>query len=213
VFSIKYNWIGASSVPSKEYRCGHCGHPLASDKAFLSIREGIANHPHNQTPRIYICHFCTRPTFFDDEGSKQWPGASYGNDVEHISDELVAKLYDEARQCTTTNSYTASVMCSRKLLMHIAVSKGAPSNQSFAQYVDYLATNNYIPVDSRGWVDVIRSKGNEANHEIALMTKEDAEELISFSEMLLKLIYEFPARIRPEGESPTPSTTPQAPAG
>jgi hypothetical protein len=44
-------------------------------------------------------------------------------------------------------------------------------------------------------VDHIRKKGNEANHEIALMTRVDAEELLSFSEMLLKFIYEFPSRI------------------
>jgi len=30
------------------------------------------------------------------------------------------------------------------------------------------------------------------------MTREDATDLITFSEMLLKFIYEFPARINPE---------------
>jgi hypothetical protein len=46
-------------------------------------------------------------------------------------------------------------------------------------------------------VDHIRKKGNEANHEIAIMSRTDAEELISFIEMLLKFMYEFPARIPP----------------
>ena len=44
-------------------------------------------------------------------------------------------------------------------------------------------------------MDHIRKKGNEANHEIKLMTAEDATELISFSEMLMKFIYEFPSRV------------------
>jgi len=44
-------------------------------------------------------------------------------------------------------------------------------------------------------VDHIRKKGNEANHEIILMDKKDAENLITFIEMLLKVIYDFPARI------------------
>jgi hypothetical protein len=46
-------------------------------------------------------------------------------------------------------------------------------------------------------VDHIRKKGNEATHEIALMGQADAEELIGFTEMLLKFIYEFPARVPP----------------
>jgi len=46
-------------------------------------------------------------------------------------------------------------------------------------------------------VDHIRQKGNEANHEIKVMTAQDARDLVSFLEMLLKFVYEFPAKIRP----------------
>jgi hypothetical protein len=35
------------------------------------------------------------------------------------------------------------------------------------------------------------------------MKKEDAEDLISFSEMLLKLVYEFPANIQRKRKPPT----------
>lgn len=194
MFRIKLSWQGIQAATSRQFTCGYCGHPLASDKAYVAILEGTAY----QYPLIYICHFCTRPTFFDPEEKKQWPGSSYGNDVSNISDELVEKLYNEARRCTSTNSYTASVMCCRKLLMHIAVAKGAEENKKFAYYVQYLADNNYLPAGSEDWVKHIKDKGNDANHEIMLMGKEDAEELISFSEMLLKLIYEFPARIKPK---------------
>ena len=64
-----------------------------------------------------------------------------------------------------------------------------------AGYVEYLSNKGYVPPNGRGWVDHIRKKGNEANHEIVLMKKEDAEELILFSEMLLKFIFEFPNKI------------------
>lgn len=79
--------------------------------------------------------------------------------------------------------------------MNVAVAQGAKANQPFMAYVEYLASNGYVPPKGRGWVDHIRKKGNEATHEIALMTKPDAEELISFVEMLLKFIYEFPSKI------------------
>jgi hypothetical protein len=60
-----------------------------------------------------------------------------------------------------------------------------------------LAAKGYVPPDGREWVDHIRQKGNEANHEIKVMTAQDARDLVSFLEMLLKFVYEFPAKIRP----------------
>ena len=83
--------------------------------------------------------------------------------------------------------------------MNIGVQQGAKEGEKFIQYIDHLAQNGYIPPNGRGWVDHIRKKGNEATHEIALMSQSDAEELIAFTEMLLKFIYEFPARVPSEG--------------
>ncbi len=78
--------------------------------------------------------------------------------------------------------------------MNISVSKGAKENQTFQQYVDYLDENNFIPNGTKDWVDAIRTQGNEANHEITLSTEEQAEEILGFTEMLLRLIYEFPSK-------------------
>ena len=101
----------------------------------------------------------------------------------------------------SVSSYTASVLCCRKLVMHIAVSKKAGEGKNFAYYIQYLSDNNYVPPGAKEWVDQIREKGNEANHEIVLMQKEDAEELISFIGMLLKIIYEFPSRVKKKTNS------------
>ena len=54
-----------------------------------------------------------------------------------------------------------------------------------------------MPPDGKGWVDYIRQKSNEANHEIVLMTEEEATDLINFSEMLLRFVYEFPSKVTP----------------
>ena len=71
------------------------------------------------------------------------------------------------------------------------------------EYVQYLADKGFVPPNGKGWVDHIRKKGNEATHEISHMERGDAEELIAFAEMLLKFIYEFPAKV--------PAAQPQAP--
>lgn len=86
--------------------------------------------------------------------------------------------------------------------MNIAVSKGAKEGLKFVEYVDYMASKGYIPPDGKDWVDHIRSKGNEATHEIAIMQREDAEDLITFIEALLRFIYEYPGMIAAKKASP-----------
>jgi uncharacterized protein DUF4145 len=181
------SWRNCETITTKSYKCGHCGEPIASDKGYYTGANPLAY--------IYLCHNCNKPTYFDSEG-RQTPGALYGGEVLDINDPSVSDLYNEARRCTGAGAYTSAVLSCRKLLMHIAVSKGAETGKKFIEYVQYLSDKNYIPPDAKNWVDHIRAKGNEANHEITIMREEDAKDLLSFIEMLLRIIYEFPANIR-----------------
>ncbi len=174
-------WADIKTITSKNYTCGFCGNVVAS----------VSGYHSNVSRFIYICPHCEQPTYFSN---KQIPGVAPGVEVSNLPNDIQA-LYKESRNCVAAGSYTAAVLTCRKLLMNIAVSQKAKPGQSFISYVEHLANSGFVPPNGRGWVDHIRSKGNEANHEIALMNKEDAEELISFSEMLLKFIYEFPARV------------------
>jgi hypothetical protein len=146
---------------------------------------------------IHICPHCSFPTFFSPRG--QIPGVAPGKQVESLPKEI-DHLYTEARNCAAASAYTGAVLLCRKLLMNIAVQQGAKPNLSFLDYIEHLAANGFVPPNGRGWVDHIRKKANEATHEIALMTQEDATDLISFSEMLLKFIFEFPSRISPKSK-------------
>jgi DNA-directed RNA polymerase subunit RPC12/RpoP len=183
-------WQKIDTIPSRSYKCSYCGRALASEKGWT------AQDAMGQTVAfIYICHQCNKPTFIEGDGT-QYPGILIGNLVDGIPDDSVKILYDEARSTAGAGNYTASILCCRKLLMHIAVNKGAKPGDNFLAYVQFLAENHYIPPDAREWVDHIRQKGNEANHEIKIMSKEDAENLVSFVEMLLKIIFEFPSVIK-----------------
>ena len=177
-------WHNINTIGSRKYRCGYCGFNVANDKGFF----------HNDGVRhIYVCPQCDMPTYFAGS-SLQIPGVAPGEEVAHLPEPL-DKLYREARNACAVGAYTASVLASRKMLMNIAVAQGASEGLKFVEYVEYLASNGFVPPNGRGWVDHIRKKGNEATHEIALMVQADAEELIAFLEMLLKFIYEFPARV------------------
>ncbi len=184
-------WNSLQDIPSQEFTCWNCGTTLASDKGWSGNRPGSSSAHFF----VCICHRCQRPTFVEHNGT-QIPGVAFGEDVADLPDEQMTVLYNEARRATKERCYTSAVLSCRKLLMHIAVSKGAPENQSFRQYVDYLADNNHIATDTKDWVDHIREKGNEANHEIVIMHEDDAQELILFMEMILKTLYEYPSRIQ-----------------
>jgi len=180
-------WINIHELGPKTFRCGYCSQYVSSDRGYQT--QNIS------TPAfIYACHHCGRPTFFDQDGS-QVPGALFGGEVSDIHDAEVEELYNEARKCTAAGAFTSSVLASRKLLMHIAVAKGAKPGEPFINYVQFLSDNHYVPPGAIPWVDHIRKKGNEANHEIRIMKEEDAKDLLVFLEMLLKIIYEFPRNI------------------
>jgi hypothetical protein len=186
------DWQGTAGLSSKPYTCGHCGNQLASERGYYATRNrgGVAN----LVAYIYVCHHCKKPTFFD-ETDDQIPGSTFGRAVGHIPEEDVKPLYEEARSCMKVNAYTAAILCCRKLLMNIAVAQDAKEGLHFAEYVTYLADQGYLPPNGKKWVNHIRKKGNEATHEIRIMERADAEELIEFCEMLLRFIYEYPARI------------------
>lgn len=194
------SWTNVASPSIKKFCCGFCGLEVASDKGYYSN-----NKIPNKADRgwILLCPQCEQPNYFCSEA--QIPGPVPGRNVASV-DEDVHDLFVEARTCVSVNAFTASVLASRKLLMNIAVNQGAPEGNTFKQYVNYLAENGYVPPNGGGWVDHIRNRGNEANHEIPAMSKEDALELITFSEMLLRFIYEFPARV----PAPSQQSEPEA---
>jgi hypothetical protein len=186
-------WIGVGSLQSHSYTCGYCGYPLASEKGWFASRAG--GSPTKSNPlmgTIYVCHYCGRPTFFDHE-NRQTPGVAYGRSVQHVTDIPLNEIYEEARKATSAGCYTAAILCCRKLLMHLAVSKGAKEGDTFKSYVEYLAANGHITAGSKPWVEQIKVVGNEANHEVKMMKKEDAQNLLKFCEMLLITIFQYPA--------------------
>jgi len=185
------NWQSVGESAAKNYKCGYsdCGREVSSERGWSHQRDDDGH----ADGLIQICSVCKRPTFFDLALGVQTPGVSLGNDVGNLPPDISA-IWSEIRTATSHNAYTSAVLTGRKLLMHIAVSQGAAAGLTFVQYVDYLVNNHFAPPNSAQWIDRIRTHGNEANHQIVVKARPDAEEIITFLEMLLRFIYEFPAR-------------------
>lgn len=129
----------------------------------------------------------------------QIPGARFGSSVNSVPKE-VNDVYEEARSCYATNAFTGTVLLCRKLLMHVAVDLGAKDNLRFIEYVNYLNDHHYVSIKSDKWIDQIRKYGNEATHEIQVNTQQDAQMILKFCEMLLKMNYEYPAIAETDNE-------------
>jgi Domain of unknown function (DUF4145) len=193
IISEKMNWNLIQELSSYKFTCGYCGSLVGSAKGWGGV--ATVSGAAKRCGVIRVCPHCSGPTYVDVINSGQIPGVPYGNVVKHLPSEI-EQLYEEASSCMAGGAPTAAALCCRKLLMHIAVERKAEEGKTFQHYVDYLETDHYIPTGAKGWVDQIRTKGNEANHEIKINTRQEGEEIVDFTEMLLKVIYEYPSRGR-----------------
>jgi len=184
-------WNNPTVIGPRTYVCSFCDDKVGPNAGY---------HMNVPNQIILICSGCNRPTFF--EGDEQSPAPAFGAEVSSVPPDI-STLYNEARQCMQVKAYTCSVLGLRTLLSHIAVERGAAQGLSFQAYVKYLTEKGYAPAGSETWVDSIRERGNEAAHDLEIMDRARAEQVISFAEMILLFIYEFPARVvKPPAASP-----------
>jgi hypothetical protein len=183
---IRSSWRNAQQLTIPRcYVCGHCGHRVTSDRGLEHQYPNCA---------LALCTNCDRPTEFLDE--EQTPGVPRGMPIAGLSDDL-GKLYEEARRSGGANAPTACVMACRKILLHVARDLGAQPKDldNFKVAVEFMIREHHVPKGWQRWVDAIRKAGNEANHEIVIMTKEEAEQSLKFTEMLLRTTIEFPGSV------------------
>mgnify|MGYP000059698488 CR=1 FL=1 len=187
LYTNRWYWEDVDDeMEPKTYTCYNCGETISSKEGYNCSESSFTK---GQWGKIYICHICKRPTYFFY--NEQIPGSLYGDKVNHLPEDI-NKAYNEARKCFSVEAYTSTVLCCRKILMHIACEKGATEGKKFVEYVDYLDENGYIAPNMKNWVDQIRLLGNEATHKLEDKDREEAELAINFTCILLKIIFEFP---------------------
>lgn len=179
------NWKGLEALRTLRFTCGHCGNRVSSDRGYFATPPGSST----QIARAYLCHDCKRLTLFD-EGIQQVPASMLGRAIKKLPEDIES-LYTEMRKASANGAYSLVVMGGRKLLMHIAVSLDAEEGKKFVQYVKYLEDNHYTPPKSKSWVQEIRDMGNESNHELIISSKEEADKIIKFLDLLMTFNYEF----------------------
>lgn len=192
------DWNGLGDVGKAQgYRCAFCDREVASNRGWVGFEsryEPGSGH-HQVAHYVLVCPRCTLPTLAVPNDNAQVPRASEGEPVNDLP-PLVANLYQEARRSLSADANTGAVLLARKLLMNVAVEKGAEAGKTFQYYVDYLTKTGLVTEEMKDWVDEIREFGNDANHELPEMTHDEAVELLTFVAMLLQVVYEYPAKGR-----------------
>jgi hypothetical protein len=174
-------WKNLMLINSKQFKCGYCNSIVATKVGYISSNDRA----------IYICPHCDKPTFFEDYYLNNGiPSSLYGENIKKLPDNI-SSIYDQARSSFSVKAYSGSVMLCRKLIMNVAVDHGAKKGLNFVEYVDYLDKEGYIPRNSKEWVNEIRKQGNIENHEIELTDEKKCIDIIDFTAMLLKMLYEY----------------------
>jgi uncharacterized protein DUF4145 len=166
------------------FTCGHCGR---DGSAAVLASMG----PNGNMVRWLQCPTCGEGSVeADGVSSYLYPGVAPGPSLEGLPNEVEA-AYEETRRCMSVNAYTACEGLCRKILMHVAVEKGAKEGDSFVSYVNHLEKSGYVTPPMKPWVDLIRQHGNEAQHLISPSDKTRAEATLMFTAELLRLTYEM----------------------
>jgi hypothetical protein len=177
---------GTGQIPGFSYVCPHCGDSVSPANSYRSAQTILKSTRTAVEPTVILtCPKCTYPTISIAGGRQFFPSQKIGSPLRNLPPQIEA-MYEEARGCSAAGAHTACAMVARKLLMNLAVSEGAPENLKFAAYVDFLSANGHVPKRGKGWVDRIRLKGNEAVHELPSTTPQDAADIMTLLEYLLR---------------------------
>lgn len=118
-----------------------------------------------------------------------------------------AAVWNEVRASLGVGAYTGAVMLCRKILFHVAVANGLPEKNDngrapgFKECTDFLVTEGVVTKRMLPWVERIKDVGNEVNHELDPITKDQAMDVAQFTEQLLKLAHEMDAIMNSAGQS------------
>ena len=177
---VKHN--GSTKDCWYSYTCGHC-----NTKVYGAVVCGY----YKQLPPIkwLFCPNCGDGSVLAKNGNI-YPGVLFGPNIEGLPDDI-STAYREARECISFNAFTSCELICRKILMHVAVEKGAKEGDTFINYITYLENLGYITLPMKDWVTLTRKHGNKATHLLETPDKNRAESTLFFTAELLRLIYEM----------------------
>ncbi len=140
---------------------------------------------------IGICNGCQRPVLVLNHGAIIFP-----NPLPKPIDERIPKPQfeelREAKMCFYVKCYRASAAMARRCVESTCVALNAEGKNLHSKIAD-LGNRGVITKEMENWATLVRYVGNDAVHpENDEVTREDAENLIHFTEQLLQILFVAP---------------------
>jgi hypothetical protein len=193
--TIEGDWHAPGNLSKARWTCGFCSQEIQSNTGYHTTFQGGRGAGH--TSVIKICGNCNAPTLFLPDGTQSPAPAPAGGPIANCPADLDS-LFEQARRSLGANAPTACVLVCRKIIHHIAVDRRGTAQGKFGNFkeaIEYLNDNHYLPPGGDRWVHYVRDRANEENHEIKLMSREDADALLMLTRHLLIHIYDLPSRV------------------
>lgn len=185
-FNSLDTYDGSTADAWYDYHCAHCGHDVTGIVVARYVEQTIYGL---ERATWLLCPSCGDASIITRSGD-QFPAPIPGPDLQGLPPDISA-AYDEARRCLGISALTACSMMCRKILMHVAVEKGARAGEPFEKYVNYLQEQGYIAPTMKPWVDRIRQLGNEGAHDLEAPSREATDSVLAFTGGLLRVVYEM----------------------
>lgn len=166
-----------------DYVCGHCGRTVSG---FLVAQL------YQPLTQWLLCPSCAQGSVLTKDAMH--PPLLPATQVADLPPE-VNQVYDEARKSFASQIYTGCEVLCRKILMNVAVHKGADEGKKFVDYIDYLKNEGHITASMKNMADIIRENGNKSVHEIEQPDKKRTKITLEFTDHVLCSIYTAESQI------------------
>jgi hypothetical protein len=106
----------------------------------------------------------------------------------------------EARLCMSIGALKATAAMCRRALQGACIDLGATSGARLVDQIDEVIATNKVHGSLKTWADAIRFVGNAGAHPgsdgLEIVTREEAEDILAFTEQFLDLTYVVTSRVQ-----------------
>ena len=160
--------------------------------------------------RWMVCQDCCGASIavaYDDEWATIYPPRPSGRQIENLPTDVM-KMWEEANLTYSVGAYTSAALMCRKIVFAAAVRCGLPEKNDrgwapkFEECVNFLVNEGILTQRIKdSWADSIRLWGNAATHELNSVRQSTAMKAIEFTQMILRMAFEFEGNANAENES------------
>lgn len=186
-------------------KCPHCGTKYVEFTVKHAIDKVRESGAHIQVDMLAKCSYCDRGVLLmyfgprysiqlDSHNTKIAPSPPDTN-APSYTPENVANYFRQAMENMSGNYDAAGGMFRKTIETALGVKFGK-LDENLGKFIKAAAEKGWLTKDMADWSDEVRLGGNKAVHEIEPFSKEDAEKLKDFTNLLLCYMFTLPGMLQ-----------------